>query len=130
MAFPIWRGALPRALVLTLAALPAAAQCPAQAPAPPTPPLDPGAGLAAIPAIMARDWIGTPPADPYFSDDGRALYFEKRRPQTQIVVRPGGRPDRPRVGPARPDSAMHQVAPRRWRMASAMAVIISGVVPR
>ncbi|MGH7859542.1 MAG: TolB family protein, partial [Candidatus Binatia bacterium] len=35
--------------------------------------------------IMARDWIGTAPENPRFADDGRALYYEKRRPRSEIV---------------------------------------------
>jgi dipeptidyl aminopeptidase/acylaminoacyl peptidase len=35
--------------------------------------------------ILARDWIGTPPERPRFTDDGRALIYERRRPGTEIV---------------------------------------------
>jgi dipeptidyl aminopeptidase/acylaminoacyl peptidase len=52
-------------LLLTLAAVPARA-----AEAPPL----------TLEQIMADpDWIGNPPTDPYWSDDGRALYYERER---------------------------------------------------
>lgn len=35
--------------------------------------------------IMARDFTGTPPNDPYWSDDGRFAYYSKRRPGSEIV---------------------------------------------
>src|SRR5262245_44383625 len=35
--------------------------------------------------IMARDWIGTPPEHPRFGDEGRAIYYDKRRPGSDIV---------------------------------------------
>ncbi len=31
-------------------------------------------------SIFARDWIGTPPQAPYWSDDGRAVFYERRQP--------------------------------------------------
>lgn len=30
------------------------------------------------------DWIGTPPEDPYWADDGRAVYFERKRIGAEI----------------------------------------------
>src|SRR5262245_17623779 len=51
-------------------------------------------------------------------------------PATPMTVRPAGAPERPPVGPARPDSATHHVARVRWRIDAAIAAIISGVVPR
>lgn len=55
-------------------------------------PGNPPAGLAGaaageldIAAIMARDWIGTPPEDPYWADDGKAVYFRQRRPGSDIA---------------------------------------------
>jgi len=63
------------------------------------------AGHAAAPApagltieqIMARDWIGTPPEEPYWADDGSAVYFERRRPGSELkdlykVALAGGEP--------------------------------------
>ncbi len=35
--------------------------------------------------IMAKDWIGTPPVAPRFTDDGKAVVYEKRRPGSEIV---------------------------------------------
>jgi len=44
----------------------------------------PGARAAApdltLESIMARDWIGTPPRAAFWSDDGRSVYYERRRP--------------------------------------------------
>jgi len=34
--------------------------------------------------IMARDWIGTPPENPYWADDGSAVYYERRRPGSEL----------------------------------------------
>ena len=34
--------------------------------------------------IMARDWIGTFPEDPYWGDDGRAVYYTKARPGSDV----------------------------------------------
>jgi len=34
--------------------------------------------------IMARDWIGTSPENPYWADDGSAIYYELRRPGTEL----------------------------------------------
>jgi dipeptidyl aminopeptidase/acylaminoacyl peptidase len=47
--------------------------------------------------IMARDWIGTPPESPYWADDGSAVYYERRRPGTELkdlyrVALSGGEP--------------------------------------
>ncbi len=39
----------------------------------------------AIETIMARDWIGTPPESPYWSDDGRSIFYRQRRAGSQIV---------------------------------------------
>lgn len=39
----------------------------------------------AIETIMARDWIGTPPESPYWSDDGRAIFYRQRRAGSGIV---------------------------------------------
>lgn len=36
-------------------------------------------------SIFARDWIGTPPQAPYWSDDGRAVFYERRRPASEQV---------------------------------------------
>ncbi len=48
---------------------PAAAQSPAPAP-----------GAVTLEQIMAHpDWLGTPPENPYWSDDGRAVYYERKR---------------------------------------------------
>lgn len=38
-----------------------------------------------IESIMRRDWIGTPPEHPYWSDDGKSVYFEQRRPGSETV---------------------------------------------
>ena len=57
--------ALPGALGLAAPAAPAAA-------AEPT-----------IESIMARDWVGTPPQHAYWSDDGRTIYYERRRPGSE-----------------------------------------------
>lgn len=35
--------------------------------------------------IMARDWIGTPPEDPYWSDDGKSIFYRQRRPDSEVV---------------------------------------------
>ena len=51
-------------------------------------------------------------------------------PATLILACPGEWPNRPPVGPAWPDSAMHQVTSSRVRIASANSASISGVVPR
>jgi dipeptidyl aminopeptidase/acylaminoacyl peptidase len=55
----------------------------------PQPPTSPPAASAAAPApadeitlekIMADpEWIGNPPVNPYWADDGRAVYFERER---------------------------------------------------
>ncbi len=53
---------------------------------------EPAAGQAAAPAsdlsiaaIMARDWIGTPPEDPYWSGDGKSIYYRQRRAGSDVV---------------------------------------------
>lgn len=38
-----------------------------------------------IERIMARDWVGTPPEDPYWSDDGKSIYFHQRRAGSEIA---------------------------------------------
>ncbi len=38
-----------------------------------------------IAAIMARDWIGTPPEEPYWADDGKSIFYRQRRPGSEIV---------------------------------------------
>ena len=43
------------------------------------------AGGLTIETIMARDWIGTPPEDPYWSDDGRSVFYHQRRAGSDIV---------------------------------------------
>lgn len=45
----------------------------------------PAAEPLTIPAIMARDWIGTPPERPYWSEDGKSVYFERRRPGSELT---------------------------------------------
>ncbi len=54
--------------------------------------LEPAAGQAGAPAseltiaaIMARDWIGTPPEDPYWSADGKSIYYRQRRAGSDVV---------------------------------------------
>ena len=69
----------PAALAATgsvLAAAPAAS--PGVAPGASGPALD-------IATIMARDWIGTPPEEPYWADDGKAIYYRQRRPGSEVV---------------------------------------------
>jgi dipeptidyl aminopeptidase/acylaminoacyl peptidase len=40
----------------------------------------PEASPVTLEQIMAdQDWIGNPPEDPYWSDDGRAIYYERER---------------------------------------------------
>lgn len=50
-----------------------------------TPPIA-GASAEALTVerIMARDWIGTSPEEPYWSDDGRSIYFSQRRPRSDV----------------------------------------------
>lgn len=38
-----------------------------------------------VATIMQRDWVGTTPERPAWSEDGRAVYYELRRPGTDIV---------------------------------------------
>lgn len=48
----------------------------------------PLAGAASEPtleSIFARDWIGTAPEAPYWSDDGKSVYFSRRRPASDLV---------------------------------------------
>jgi len=42
---------------------------------------DPGSAQEplTIESIMRRDWIGTPPLQPFWSDDGKSVYYERRR---------------------------------------------------
>ncbi len=54
--------------------------------------LEPAAGQAGAPAselsiaaIMTRDWIGTPPEDPYWSGDGKSIYYRQRRAGSDVV---------------------------------------------
>ncbi|HEX3525837.1 MAG TPA: S9 family peptidase, partial [Thermoanaerobaculia bacterium] len=49
----------------------------ADADAPAPPPLT-------LEQIMARDWIGTSPESPYWADDGSAIYYELRRPGSEL----------------------------------------------
>ncbi len=55
-------------------------------------PREPAAGEASAPApelsiaaIMAQDWIGTPPEDPYWSDDSKSIYYRQRRAGSDVV---------------------------------------------
>ncbi len=46
----------------------------------PTAPAAPEPSALTLEQIMADpDWIGNPPQDPYWSDDGRAIYYERER---------------------------------------------------
>ncbi|MEO8196308.1 MAG: prolyl oligopeptidase family serine peptidase [Thermoanaerobaculia bacterium] len=53
--------------------------------------LTPGFAESAAPAplgieqIMARDWIGTPPEEPYWADDGKSIYYRQRRAGSEVV---------------------------------------------
>ncbi len=38
-----------------------------------------------IERIMARDWIGTPPEEPYWSDDSKSIYYRQRRAGSEVV---------------------------------------------
>lgn len=38
-----------------------------------------------IASIMRRDWIGTPPTNPFWSDDGKSVYYERLRPGSEVV---------------------------------------------
>src|SRR5262245_55341068 len=42
-------------------------------------------GVPTIEQIMARDFVGTPPENPYWSDDGRSIFYSQRRPRSEIV---------------------------------------------
>ena len=64
----------PLAAALAVVALTAAAPAAAAEPEP-----------VSIATIMARDFVGTSPESPRFSDDGQSIYYEKRRPGTEIV---------------------------------------------
>jgi len=45
----------------------------------------PGVPAVTLETIMSDpDWIGTPPENAYFSDDGRAVYFERKRTGSEI----------------------------------------------
>jgi dipeptidyl aminopeptidase/acylaminoacyl peptidase len=43
----------------------------------------PGASLEQI--MSDPDWIGTPPQNPYWSDDGRTIYFERKRTGSEVT---------------------------------------------
>ncbi|MEO8276702.1 MAG: prolyl oligopeptidase family serine peptidase [Thermoanaerobaculia bacterium] len=43
------------------------------------------AGGLTLETIMARDWVGTPPTDPYWSDDGKTVYFHQKRVGSDVV---------------------------------------------
>jgi len=43
------------------------------------------AATPSIATIMSRDWAGTAPESPRWSDDGRALFYERRRPGSEVV---------------------------------------------
>ncbi|MEO7794294.1 MAG: S9 family peptidase [Thermoanaerobaculia bacterium] len=48
----------------------------------------PGPSIAApltLETIMALDWTGTPPDQPYWSDDGKAVYYSQRRAGSEVV---------------------------------------------
>jgi dipeptidyl aminopeptidase/acylaminoacyl peptidase len=62
-------------LALVLSLTPANGATGHTAPAPPSLTLE---------QIMARDWIGTPPEKPYWADDGRAVYYERKRPGSEL----------------------------------------------
>ncbi len=66
-------------LLASLGILPAAAEDPAVAAAEAIP--EAAAGDITLELIMSDpDWIGNPPEDPYWADDGEAVYFEQKRP--------------------------------------------------
>ena len=67
-------------LALALPALAAAAPAAEPATAP-----GPIAAELSVESIMARDWIGTPPEEPWWSDDGRLVFYRQRRAGSDIV---------------------------------------------
>ena len=71
--------------VLSLCLTGLAAGAPPSAPGAPAAAAAAERGPLAIETIMARDWIGTPPKDPYWSDDGRSVFYRQRRPGSEIV---------------------------------------------
>jgi acetyl esterase/lipase len=68
----------PHACLLTVALLPAASLPLAAQSASNVPALT-------VETIMARDWVGNPPESPYWSDDGRTIYFSQRRTGSEVV---------------------------------------------
>jgi dipeptidyl aminopeptidase/acylaminoacyl peptidase len=80
------------------------------------------AGELTVASIMARDRAGTSPENPAWSDDGRSVVFELRRPGTRIVDLwridlPGGRPERvDAAGRAKLDAAAGAVESRDRRL--------------
>jgi dipeptidyl aminopeptidase/acylaminoacyl peptidase len=63
-------------LLLLLAAAPAALRASQEPPDPASPP---HAELTLEQIMADPDWIGNPPERPYWADDGRAVYFERKR---------------------------------------------------
>jgi len=86
-AFAAFAALTPCALAQAAAAAPAVLPATAAAPAPPPKPAGDGPASAGGPPaeltleqIMADpDWIGNPPERPYWGNDGRAVYFERKR---------------------------------------------------
>src|ERR1700680_2786261 len=90
------RGAAPAgsAAMLLLAALipcvlaraaPAAPPAMRASPASMAPPAAPAREELTLEQIMADpDWIGNPPKNPYWAGDGRAVYFERKRPGSPL----------------------------------------------
>ncbi|HBL31645.1 MAG TPA: hypothetical protein DD490_32890, partial [Acidobacteria bacterium] len=47
------------------------------------------AAAGSLPVTMEKimsnpEWLGIPPENPYWADDGRAVYFERKRPGEEI----------------------------------------------
>ncbi len=76
---------IPGRLALALLALLALPPQPLPAAMATTDPAGASPAALTVETLMARDWIGTPPEDPYWSEDGRAIFYRQRRAGTEIV---------------------------------------------
>ena len=118
---PTYRSRLVSAGLCFLLAVPAVA-----APAPETSELT-------LEQIMADpDWIGNPPEDPYWSDDGRSIYYEREREgigeQKKDLYRVDSREGRPaRRSASSPPNASRADAPgERNRQRTRKVYVVAG----
>ena len=99
----------------------------------------PEASPLTLEQIMADpDWIGNPPEDPYWSDDGRSVYYEReregigkqRKDLYRVDLGDAGRPALGRARPARPGRTRRGSATASGRARSTWSTATSSEGPQ